>query len=112
MAVRRHGGSMMVVMTVMAVALHLKKTIKENTARCQMFCLRTLTRIRSRNVALQRLNGLRLAGDDPFDEVTDGDDADDGVILQDREMAKMVFCHQGHAFVHGVPRAEIGRAHV
>ena len=27
----------MVVMTVMAVALHLKKTIKENTARCQMF---------------------------------------------------------------------------
>jgi DNA uptake protein ComE-like DNA-binding protein len=30
---------MMVVVTVMAVALHLKKTITEDTARCQMFCL-------------------------------------------------------------------------
>jgi DNA uptake protein ComE-like DNA-binding protein len=39
MAVRRHGGSMMVVMTVMAVALHLIQTIKEVTARCQIFCL-------------------------------------------------------------------------
>jgi MFS-type transporter involved in bile tolerance (Atg22 family) len=28
MAVRRHGGSMMVVMAVMAVALHLTQTIK------------------------------------------------------------------------------------
>jgi DNA uptake protein ComE-like DNA-binding protein len=31
---------MMMVMTVMAVALHLIQTIKEWRARCQMFCLR------------------------------------------------------------------------
>jgi hypothetical protein len=37
MAVRRHGDSMMVVMTVMAVALHLNETITEDAARCQMF---------------------------------------------------------------------------
>jgi hypothetical protein len=36
MAVRRHGGSMMVVMNEMAAALHLIKTIKETRARCQM----------------------------------------------------------------------------
>src|ERR1035438_6924560 len=35
MAVRRHGGSMMVMMTVMAVALHLIKTIIANRHRCQ-----------------------------------------------------------------------------
>src|ERR1035441_6858244 len=33
--VRRHGVSMMMVVTVMAVALHLIQTIKETTARCQ-----------------------------------------------------------------------------
>src|SRR5271157_3041128 len=37
MAVRRHGGSMMVVVTVMAVALHLLLTLRENAAACQMF---------------------------------------------------------------------------
>jgi hypothetical protein len=35
MAVRRHGGSMMGMMTVMAVALHLIKTIIANQLRCQ-----------------------------------------------------------------------------
>jgi hypothetical protein len=34
MAVRRHGSSMMVVMTVMAAALHLSKN-KGNTTTCQ-----------------------------------------------------------------------------
>jgi hypothetical protein len=33
--VRRHGVSMMMVVTVMAVALHLIQTIKEITAPCQ-----------------------------------------------------------------------------
>jgi hypothetical protein len=35
MAVRRHGGSMMVGMAEMAVALHLIQTIKEMAGRCQ-----------------------------------------------------------------------------
>ncbi|MGA3080525.1 MAG: helix-hairpin-helix domain-containing protein [Terracidiphilus sp.] len=39
MAVRRHGVPMMMVMTVMAVALHLIQTIKEVAARCQIFRL-------------------------------------------------------------------------
>src|ERR1017187_8594051 len=37
MAVRRHGGSMRMVMTVMAVALHLFETLRENPMACQMF---------------------------------------------------------------------------
>jgi hypothetical protein len=36
MAVRRHGGSMMVVVSVMAEALHLKNTLRENPERCQI----------------------------------------------------------------------------
>jgi hypothetical protein len=40
MAVRRHGSSMMMVITVMAVALHLIETLRENPMACQMFRLR------------------------------------------------------------------------
>jgi len=40
MAVRRHGGPMMVVMAVMAGGLHLNKTLKEETGRCQMLSSR------------------------------------------------------------------------
>jgi hypothetical protein len=36
MAVRRHGGSMMVGMAVMADALHLFETLRENPMACQM----------------------------------------------------------------------------
>ena len=35
-AVRRHGGSMMVVVTVMAGALHLFETLRENPLVCQI----------------------------------------------------------------------------
>ena len=79
-----------------------------------LYCLRpdwnpdgsVLGRIGSGNVALELLNGVRLAGDDPFDEVADGDQADDGVALQDGKMAEMALGHEGHAFVHGVLRAD------
>src|SRR5580658_2314048 len=40
MAVRRHGFSMMMVMAVMAVALHLTETLREDMGRCQMAVLR------------------------------------------------------------------------
>jgi hypothetical protein len=36
MAVRRHGGPMMMVVTVMAVALHLLKKLRENPLSCQI----------------------------------------------------------------------------
>jgi hypothetical protein len=36
MAVRRHGGSMMMVVTVMAVALHLLQKLRENPLPCQI----------------------------------------------------------------------------
>jgi len=39
-AVRRHGGPMMMVVTVMAVALHLFQTIREDPVQCQiLICL-------------------------------------------------------------------------
>jgi hypothetical protein len=39
MAVRRHGCPMIMVVNVMAVALHLIETLRANTLRCQMFLL-------------------------------------------------------------------------
>jgi hypothetical protein len=36
MTVRRHGGSMMMVVTVMAVALHLIQTIRQDGPMCQI----------------------------------------------------------------------------
>ena len=50
-----------------------------------------LSRIRSRDVALQLLNGLRLAGDHPLHQVANGDDSHYGVVLQDRQMAEVAF---------------------
>jgi DNA uptake protein ComE-like DNA-binding protein len=41
MAVRRHGGSMMMVVTVMAVALHLLFTLSKEPKFVKCFCLRT-----------------------------------------------------------------------
>jgi predicted permease len=39
MAVRRHGCPLMMVMTVLAVALHLDQTLSANTVSCQIFPL-------------------------------------------------------------------------
>jgi DNA uptake protein ComE-like DNA-binding protein len=43
MAVRRHLGPVMMVMTVMAVALHLTYNIKESMLPCQILCLQPVT---------------------------------------------------------------------
>lgn len=62
---------MMVMMTVMAVALHLLLTLRENAAACQMFCLRPArgevknraVRARTRFAALMvAMLGVCLAG--------------------------------------------------
>ena len=41
MAVRRHGSHMMVVMTVIAAALHLIETLREDRGRCQILIRRS-----------------------------------------------------------------------
>jgi hypothetical protein len=67
-------------------------------------CLVLLARIRSRNVAFQFLNRLRLIGDNPFHKIAKRDHSCQVVILDHREMAKMVPGHDCHAIVYGVVR--------
>ena len=54
------------------------------------------------DVLFEGLDGLFLAGDDPLDQVADGDDAEDAVALEHGEMAEVVLGHQAHALVHGL----------
>src|ERR1700723_3297661 len=63
-----------------------------------------LAGIRSRNVAFQLLNGLRLTRDDPFHQVANRDYSHHVVILYAREMAKTVVGHDGHTLVYAVLR--------
>src|ERR1039458_3017641 len=61
LAVRRHGGSMMMVMTVMAVALHLNETITEDTAPCQPWLPSKLRNL-ARNCVLRLLRAPSHVG--------------------------------------------------
>jgi hypothetical protein len=62
-----------------------------------LFQTNLLPGIRSRNVAFQLLNGLRLTGDDPRHQVTNRDYSNHGVILHDGQMMKMALGHNGHS---------------
>ena len=65
-----------------------------------------LCRIGAGDVALQLLDGLLLSGDDPFDEIANGDQADDGVAFQYGKMAEVTLGHEGHAFIDRVLRGD------
>jgi len=57
----------------------------------------------ARNVSLERLNRVFLAGDDPLDHLTDGDHANDFGLLEHGEMGGMALGHPVHAFAYCVP---------
>src|SRR4029077_9800368 len=61
--------------------------------------------ISPRNVPLQLLDGLCLAGDDPADEVANRHYAHDHVVLDHGKMTKTLVRHNGHAFVHRILRS-------
>src|SRR5487761_2014438 len=63
---------------------------------------RHLYRISTGDVFGQGIDGMFVAFDDPLDEIADGDEADDFIILHDREMAEMFLCHQVHAILNGM----------
>ena len=65
-----------------------------------------LRRIGSRNVALKCLNRLLLTGDYPFHQISDGDNTNDRIIMNDRQMAEIVLGHESHAFVYCVLGAD------
>lgn len=57
-------------------------------------------------VAFEFLDGLGLAGDDPFDEIADGDDANYLIVVDDGEMPEAVLGHDRHALVDSVLRGD------
>lgn len=58
-------------------------------------------------------NLLLLGGDGPFDEIANGDDADDVVAVDDGEVAHAAFGHEAHGILDGVGgRGDVdGRGH-
>src|SRR5580704_1721607 len=56
----------------------------------------------ARDVAFQLLDVVLLTGDDPFDQIANGEHADHAVALHNGKMANAVIGHDGHAFIDGV----------
>src|SRR5262245_50662963 len=56
----------------------------------------------SADIALELFDDELLVGDDRFDEVADGDHANEFAIFDDRQVAGALFGHQGHAFFDGL----------
>src|SRR5208337_2653095 len=64
----------------------------------------SLYRIRTRDVALERLDGVFLAADHPLHHIADGDDAHHPVAIDHGQVAEVALGHHIHAIVHGVLR--------
>ncbi len=54
------------------------------------------------DVVFELVDGFGLGGDDPVDEVADGDDAGDLLVLQDGQVANAQLGHEAHAILDGL----------
>lgn len=65
--------------------------------------------ISPRNVIAELIDEHFLLGNDGFDDITDRNDADKFLLVEDGKMSHMFPRHQDHALLHGVSRFDLDK---